>query len=104
MTSYGATATTLGTLQTDISNFGALIGKPRSQISARAATTKTVKQLIIATRELNKDTIDPLMEQFKTSSSIFYEEYHTSRIIVNVGTHKETFLEGVVTEWNKPYY
>jgi len=102
MTSYGATATTLGTLQTDISNFGALIGKPRSQISARAATTKTVKQLIIACRELNKDTLDPLMEQFKTSSSVFYEEYHTSRIIVNVGTHKETFLEGVVTDGTNP--
>ena len=97
MTSYGATATTLGTLQTDINNFAALIGKPRSQISASSAATKTVAQLIDNSRELNKDTLDPLMEQFKTSNAAFYKEYHTSRIIVNIGTHKETILEGVVT-------
>ena len=97
MTPFGATATTLGTLQTDINNFGALIGKPRSQISAKAATTKTIKQLIIDSRNLNRGTLDPLMEQFKTSNVVFYNEYHTSRIIVDIGTHTETIIEGVVT-------
>jgi hypothetical protein len=102
MTSYGATAATLTTLQNDINTFAALIGKPRSQVAAAAAATKTVEQLIAASRTLNKDTLDPLMEQFKTSSATFYNEYHTSRIIVNVGTHKETFLEGVVTDGTNP--
>jgi hypothetical protein len=97
MTPFGATATTLGTLQNDINNFGALIGKPRSQISAKAATTKTIKQLIIDSRNLNKGTLDPMMEQFKTSNAVFYKEYHTSRIIVDIGTHKQTIIEGVVT-------
>jgi hypothetical protein len=97
MTPYGANATTLGALQTDINNYAPLIGKPRSQVAASAAATKNVKQIIIGSRSQTKDTLDPLMEQFKTSNASFYEEYHTSRIIVNVGTHKETILEGVVT-------
>ena len=42
------------------------------------------------------------MEQYKTSNAAFYKEYHTSRIIVNIGTHKETFLEGVVTDGTNP--
>ena len=102
MTSYGATATTLSTLQTDISAFAALIGKPRSQVAASSAATKSVVQLIDNVRELNKDTLDPLMEQFKTSNVAFYNEYHTSRKIVNIGSHKETILEGVVTNGATP--
>ena len=102
MASYGANATTLGTLQTDINNYAPLIGKPRSQVAASAAATKNVKQLIKASRDFNKNTLDPLMEQYKTSNLAFYEEYHTSRIIVNIGTHKETILEGVVTNGTLP--
>ena len=98
MASYGANATTLGTLQTDINNFGVLIGKPRSQISAKVVVTKSVKQLFIDSRNLNNGTLDPLMEQFKTSSSVFYKEYHNSRIIVDIGSHKQTILSGVVTD------
>ncbi len=94
---YGASGTTLGSLQTDINNYAPLIGKPRSQVAASAAATKTVKEVIKGSRSLTKDSLDPLMEQFKTSNETFYNEYHTSRIIVNIGTHKETILEGVVT-------
>jgi len=42
------------------------------------------------------------MEQFKTSNVPFYTEYHSSRIIVNIGSHKETILEGVVTNGTSP--
>jgi len=102
MTPYGATATTLASLQTDINNYAPLIGKPRSQVAASAAATKSVVQLIEGSRELYKDTLDPLMEQFKISNVAFYNEYHTSRIIVNIGTHKETIIEGLVTNGTSP--
>ena len=102
MTSYGATTTTLGTLQTDINTFSGMIGKPRSQKAATAAVTKSMAEIFEETRTINKDSLDQLMEQYKTSNEAFYNEYHTSRIIVNIGTHKETFLEGVVTDGTNP--
>ena len=102
MAPYGANATTLGALQTDINNYAPLIGKPRSPISASSAATKNVKEIIIGSRSLTKDSLDPLMEQFKTSNVPFYTEYHSSRIIVNIGSHKETILEGVVTNGTSP--
>lgn len=102
MASYGATAASLSTLQNDINTFGTLIGKPRSVVAATAAATKNITQLISESRLFNKNTLDPLMEQFKLSNTVFYDEYHTSRMIVNVGTHKETFVEGVVTDGTNP--
>jgi hypothetical protein len=102
LTSYGANATTLTNLQNDINTYAGLIGKPRSQVSAKAAATKSVAQIISQTKTILKNTLDPLMEQYKTSNAAFYKEYHTSRIIVNIGTHKETFLEGVVTDGTNP--
>jgi len=102
LTSYGANATTLTNLQNDINTYAGLIGKPRSQVAAKAAATKSVAQILSQAKATLKDTLDPLMEQYKTSNAAFYKEYHVSRIVVNVGTHKETFLEGVVTDGTNP--
>jgi len=102
LASYGANATTLTNLQNDINAYAGLIGKPRSQVSAKAAATQSLKQILSQNKAILKNTLDPLMEQYKTSNAAFYKEYHTSRIIVNIGTHKETFLEGVVTDGTNP--
>ncbi len=102
MANYGATTASLTALQTAINTFSVLIGKPRSQKAATVAATKSVSQLLTEARTINKDTLDPLIEQYKSSNTAFYKEYHTSRIKVDIGSHTVTILSGKVTDGTNP--
>ncbi len=98
MANYGATPATLTALQTAVDNFSDMIGKPRSQKAVTITATKNVKDVILETRAFNKDILDPLIEQYKTSNTEFYDEYHVSRIKVDVGHRKTTIIQGVITD------
>ena len=98
MANYGATATTLLALQTANETFEAMISKPKSQKAIIVTATQNVKDLIIETRAINKNTLDPLMEQYKTSNTEFYKEYHASRRKDDPGYRTTTIIQGVITD------
>jgi hypothetical protein len=98
LTNYGATSATVTALQTAINAFSGIKGQPRAQKSAIKTATSTIAEVLKQIHTFYKNILDPLIEQYKTSNAAFYSEYHTSRLIVDSGSHKETIIEGVVTD------
>ncbi|NVO03765.1 MAG: carboxypeptidase regulatory-like domain-containing protein [Bacteroidetes bacterium] len=102
MANYGATAATLTALQNGINAFSAMIGKPRSQKAATVVATKTIDQYIRETRTINKESLDLIIEQYKTINPAFYKEYKSARMIVDIGSHFTTVLMGLILDENGP--
>ena len=98
MDNYGATGATLDALKTSYITFGDMIGEPRTQKVITVEATKNIKDIINELRALNKDTLDPLMEQYKTSNKDFYDKYHLARKIIDIGHRTNTIVTGVITD------
>lgn len=86
---YGATATSLTNLQNLITAFSALIGKPALQKSIVANATLTLAQHFSAANALLKNQLDGLMTQYQTPNAVFYNQYHSVRVINDIG-HRHT--------------
>ena len=93
---YGANSATIAGFQDSINTFSGMIGKPRSQKAVSVAATKSIVNVLSETRNFNKDVMDSLIEQYKLTNSDFYNEYHVSRKIVNIGHRKMTILSGII--------
>lgn len=93
---YGATAAMQTTLQNAIVAFSALIGKPRSQKSISVNATLNIAQHFEAADALLKNQLDPIMGQFETTNTAFYNQYKTVRVIVDSGKHHTVILSGFV--------
>jgi carboxypeptidase family protein len=93
---YGASATTLGTLQTSTTSFSGLVGTPRSARTSSISATGTLAEQFTDTMEFLEDTMDPLMAQYKVSNAAFYNSYIAARVIVDSGHRTTVILKGFV--------
>ena len=86
---YKIDAAKLTELDEAISDFDTLTNAPRDAITKSAAATKLIHRLIPNTDELLKKTLDKLMVSFKKSAAVFFDEYKTARVIVDIGVKPE---------------
>ena len=93
---YGATSTSLSALQTAITTFTALTGKPASAIAAVSAATEGIEIEVKAIKTLLNEQLDPLMMQFKTSNPAFYNQYMASRVIHDIGIRHTVTFKGFI--------
>ena len=96
MAAWNVNATTLATLNTDITTFAALVGTPQGQISTQNAAAAAIDAQINILQGILENTIDTLMVQFKTSHAPFFNAYTSARIIHGTGIHHSTTFEGYV--------
>ena len=73
-----------------------MIGAPGLQQSIVAHATITLEQHFTAADALLKNSLDPLMEQYETSNANFYNQYHSARVIHDIGHRKTVMLEGFI--------
>ena len=93
---YGATAVDLTNLQNLINTYSGLIGKPALQKSIVTNATITLVQHFSAINALLKKQLDPLMEQYKTSNAVFYNQYHGVREINDIGHRHTVTITGFI--------
>ena len=93
---YGASVANITALQTAITNFTTLTGKPATAISAVSAATQSIAVQVKNLKTLLNDQLDPLMTQFKTSNVNFYNQYESSRVIHDIGVHHTVILKGFI--------
>ncbi len=96
LATYGVTAAILTSLSTAITNFNTAIPKPRLGIADKKQATDQL-EVLFYTLNLNFSKIDILVEMVKVSQVNFYNEYKTTRKIIETGT-SFLALKGTATE------
>ena len=96
LATYGVTAAILTTLSTSITNFNAAIPKPRLGIADKKQATDQLATLF-DTLDGNFTKIDTLVEMVRVTQVNFYNEYRTTRKIIDTGT-SFLALKGTATE------
>src|SRR5665213_445012 len=95
-TGYGATATTQTALQNLINTYSGMMGKTVAIKAVVVDATLTLEQHFTAEDAVLKNSLDTLMEQYETSNSSFYNQYHSARVIHDLGHRKSVILEGFI--------
>ncbi len=83
---YGITAVVMAAYQTAITNYALFVPKPRTARVSKKTVTKNIKDLIKQIDELLLDELDALAIQFKVANADFYNNYLSSRIIIDLGS------------------
>jgi hypothetical protein len=96
MAAWSVNATTLATLNTDITTFASLVGTPVGQISVQNAAAMAIDAQIEIIYGILRDTIDTLMVQYKVNHAVFYNAYFAAREVHHTGVHHSTTFEGFV--------
>ena len=86
---FGVTADDASQLEKEISDFEEIVAMPRNQIVTRSEANGRLTDLLKEQMILLKQKTDKLMLSFKTKSPVFYNEYKSARIIVNMGIRHE---------------
>jgi len=86
---YGITPDTLAQQQKEIDDYAAIIGQPRNAIGTRATATARLIELFKQGDGLLKNKLDKLMINYQNSNPEFYNQYHSVRKIVNLGTRHQ---------------
>jgi len=94
LTTFGATVATITALQNAINSFSTLTGQPAGAKAIVKVATQTIAQQVAAGKKMLKDTIDPLMTQYKISNAIFYNQYYAAKEIGNNGNRKTVIFKG----------
>ncbi len=92
---YGIVAADVTNLQTLITNYVALIPRPRTKITERKGATSEIGLLIRDTQRLLGRRMDMLMRGFMISHPDFFRQYTDARIIVDQGGQKDEALPAV---------
>lgn len=93
---YGASATTQTNLQNAINVFSALIGKPRVQQTIVRNATISIAEHFLAANALLKGQLDTIMTQYETSNAVFFNEYMSARVIIDIGHRHTVILKGFI--------
>lgn len=96
MAAWTVNATTLATLQADITAFVTLVGAPVGQISMQNAASEAIDAQIAIIDGILNNTIDTLMVQFKTAHAVFYNGYFNAREMHNTGVRHSTTFSGFI--------
>lgn len=80
---YGINEPRLTELQTTLSEWNDLQGKPRTLLNNKYVNLNSLEELIAEANTLLSTKIDKIMMMFVTTNSTFYEGYKRSRVIVD---------------------
>lgn len=81
LVNYGITAAMLTVFQTAITDYSAIVPKPRTAHSVRSTHTLNIGLLVREIDALLKEQLDQLIVAFKTTKPDFCASYKTARII-----------------------
>ena len=84
LAAYGVTAAKLTALQTAITAFSGLMGKPRQTIATGKTVTQQLSDAFNAADEALNEELDNLIGQFAGSNAKFVSDYQNARIIVDI--------------------
>ena len=98
MGGYGVSGGTQVALQTNITNFGNLVGTPRAVQAVQVAATAMLDEQLRVAKLFVKEQLDGLMNQYKTAHPAFYKAYHAARKVVHHGHKTKVMVEGDVTD------
>lgn len=82
---YGVTDRDLDRLEKETKDYINLAAGPRTEIVTRAQATERLQTLMKTQMDLLNQKIDKMMVNFKSTRPVFYNEYKSARIIVNMG-------------------
>lgn len=94
---YGITAGMLSGLQAAISDYSAIVPKPRVAKSVRSSTRKTIDQLVKDIDTLLADQLDKLLVTLKATKPEFYHAFKAARVIIDPST-TTTQLKGIIVD------
>ena len=83
LAAYGVTAAKLTALQTAITAFSGLMGKPRQTIASSKTVTQQLSDAFDATDLVLKEELDNLIGQFADTNAGFVSDYQNARTIVD---------------------
>lgn len=86
---YGITKATLGSFQAAIKEYSDLLSAPRVAKTVSKTATDSLEKAFKSADDVLLNRLDKLMEQFRVKTPGFYEQYHNSRIIVDLGIRHE---------------
>lgn len=89
LSANGINNTLLTALNNSISEFTALMPKPRTASTSKSNATKKIDAAFRSADKILKERIDLLMLHFKTSKSDFYTMYTKARMIIDHGKRYE---------------
>ena len=90
---YGVTKKDVTTLEKEVNDYIELAAGPRTNIVTRAQATERLQELMKTQMDLLNQKIDKMMVMFKTTQPVFYNEYKSARIIVNMGVRHSAMKE-----------
>ena len=93
---YGADSTSLTNLQNFINTYSTMLGQTVAKKVIVSNATLTLVQKFSAVNALFKKLLDPLVQQYKTSSTIFYNQYTAGREVINTGHRHTVTLSGFI--------
>ncbi len=88
--SYSINEDLLGQLQTDIHNYGNLIGARRQRVGDRVAATQDLDALFADTDLLLDEVLDGLMYPFRRTQPTFYASYLNARKVIGLGKRSKS--------------
>jgi hypothetical protein len=62
-----------------INNFSEMIGKPKKDILVNKSTNEQIAAIIKSADNILNEEIDGLMQRFKTTREVFYNEYTSAK-------------------------
>jgi hypothetical protein len=81
-------------LNTAITEFEAVQGKPRNGKAAQSSATAELKRLFAEIDKTLNEQLGPLIEKFKKTNTAFYDEYRTACSIVDAAaSHQGKIVE-----------
>lgn len=87
---YGLTSGVLDEFETMLATYRSLMSAPRTATTERTTAGIRLKGWFDAADLLVQDTMDKLIEFFRESAPVFYNEYKQARIIIDLGVRRQT--------------
>ena len=89
LAALGTTATEITALQTAITDYSALVTKPREAIIEEKVATGDIAADENTANALLNDELDKAMKKFKTKEPAFFNEYTSARMIIDLGSRNQ---------------
>ena len=83
LAAYGTTAATLSALQTRIDTYTLAVPSPRAARSGRKTLTELLEQEMRRADMIQRERLDPLMEQISETDATAYADFKNARILVD---------------------
>lgn len=85
LANYGITPEKVTEARTTLNDFSAAFGNQADKMAERSSSRESLTELFDDADAILYDELDPIMELFSDTNTDFYNEYHSARVIRDLG-------------------